>query len=71
MNGFYKQVAEILRLHGYKIMRQNGTSHQIWSNGVRNQTVSTNCESRHTTGQDDCRAPRPTEVGPQSPKAPK
>ncbi|NMM13762.1 MAG: type II toxin-antitoxin system HicA family toxin [Rhodoferax sp.] len=48
MNGFYKQVAEILRLHGYKIIRQNGTSHQIWSNGVRNQTVSTNCESRHT-----------------------
>jgi len=48
MNGFYNRVAEILRLHGYKMVRQNGTSHQIWSNGVRNQTVSTHCESRHT-----------------------
>ena len=48
MNGFYRQVAELLRQHGYSMVRQGGTAHQIWSNGIRSVTVSTNCYSRHT-----------------------
>lgn len=47
MNGYYEQIAKLLRAHGYKLLRQTG-SHQIWTNGKRNQTVSTNCYSRHT-----------------------
>jgi predicted RNA binding protein YcfA (HicA-like mRNA interferase family) len=48
MNGYYKLVAEQLRKHGYSILRQGSTSHQIWSNGTKSVTVSTNCYSRHT-----------------------
>ena len=48
MKGFYKLVAEMLRRHGYTLLRQQGSSHQIWTNGTRNQLVSTNCDSRHT-----------------------
>jgi hypothetical protein len=40
MNGYYKLVAEVLRQHGYKIIRQSGTSHQVWSNGQRNPTAT-------------------------------
>jgi predicted RNA binding protein YcfA (HicA-like mRNA interferase family) len=48
MNGYYKLVAEQLRKHGFSIFRQGGTSHQIWTNGEKKVTVSTNCYSRHT-----------------------
>lgn len=48
MKGYYKLVADVLRLHGYTILRHQGSSHQIWTNGSRNQLVSTNCDSRHT-----------------------
>ena len=48
MNGYYKLVAEQLRSHGYLILRQGSSSHQIWSNGSTSVTVSTNCYSRHT-----------------------
>lgn len=47
MNGYYELVIKLLREHGYTLLRQGSTSHQIWTNGVRNQTVSTNCQSRH------------------------
>lgn len=50
MNGYYKLVAAILKQHGYQLLRQAG-SHQIWSNGKRNQTVSTNCQSRHMANE--------------------
>lgn len=48
MNGYYDLVIKQLKEHGYTLLRQNGTAHQIWTNGPRNQTVSTNCYSRHT-----------------------
>lgn len=47
MKGYYEQLAKLLREHGYTLLRQSG-SHQIWTNGLRNQLVSTNCYSRHT-----------------------
>lgn len=48
MNGYYDLIAKKLRENGYTLLRQSGTSHQVWTNGLRNQTVSTNCYSRHT-----------------------
>lgn len=48
MNGYYELVVKQLRANGYTLLRQSATSHQIWTNGLRNQTVSTNCHSRHT-----------------------
>jgi predicted RNA binding protein YcfA (HicA-like mRNA interferase family) len=48
MNGYYDLVVKQLKAHGYTLLRQTGSSHQIWTNGVHNQTVSTNCYSRHT-----------------------
>lgn len=50
MNGYYKQVAEILRQHGFHCDRQKG-SHQNWTNGKIAVTVSTNCASRHTANE--------------------
>jgi len=48
MNGYYELVIKQLKAHGYTLLRQSGTSHQVWTNGLHNQTVSTNCQSRHT-----------------------
>jgi predicted RNA binding protein YcfA (HicA-like mRNA interferase family) len=47
MSGYYEAVIKILKAYGYLLLRQTG-SHQTWTNGIRNQTVSTNCQSRHT-----------------------
>lgn len=47
MNGYYTQVAQQLRKHGFEIVRQGATAHQLWGNGSRQVTVSTNCASRH------------------------
>jgi predicted RNA binding protein YcfA (HicA-like mRNA interferase family) len=48
MNGFEKQVKEILRRYGWAFLRHGKGSHDIWGKG--NQTVSVNheCRSRHT-----------------------
>jgi len=46
MNGYYKQVIEVLRLNGYAFLRQGKGAHEIWSNGSRNQTVSKKMPSR-------------------------
>ena len=48
MNGYYKQVVDVLHKNGFTLLRQGSTAHQIWSNGVKSVTVSTNCYSRHT-----------------------
>ncbi|MFY7865822.1 type II toxin-antitoxin system HicA family toxin [Roseateles sp.] len=48
MNGYYELVVKILKSHGFSLLRQTGGSHQVWSNGKRNVTVSTNYYSRHT-----------------------
>lgn len=46
MNGYYKLVVEQLRLHGYSFLRAGKGSHEIWSNGKRNQAVSKNMPAR-------------------------
>ena len=48
MNGYYELVIKHLRANGFVLLRQTGGSHQIWSDGKRSVTVSTNCYSRHT-----------------------
>lgn len=51
MNGYYRQVIEQLRLRGYSLLRSGKGSHELWSNGRRNQTVPFNCASRHTANE--------------------
>jgi predicted RNA binding protein YcfA (HicA-like mRNA interferase family) len=46
MNGYYSQVIAQLKAHGYTLLRQGKGSHEIWSNGQRNQTVSHNMPAR-------------------------
>lgn len=46
MNGYYKLVVQVLKAHGYTLLRQGKGSHEIWSNGQRNQTVSKNMPAR-------------------------
>lgn len=47
MNGFYAQVIAALKEHGYHLLRTGKGSHEIWTNGARNQTVPRHC-ARHT-----------------------
>ena len=46
MNGFYTLVLEQLKANGYRFLRSGKGSHEIWSNGARNQTVSKNMPAR-------------------------
>ena len=46
MNGYYHQVITQLKQHGYYFLRQGRGSHEIWSNGSRNQTISKNMPAR-------------------------
>lgn len=46
MNGYYNLVVAQLKLHGYSFLRPGKGSHEIWSNGMRNQTVSKNMPAR-------------------------
>lgn len=46
MNGYYSLVIAQLKLHGYSFERQGKGSHEIWSNGQRNQTVSKNMPAK-------------------------
>ena len=46
MNGYYKLVVEVLKQHGYHHLRSGKGSHEIWTNGKRNQTVSKNMPAR-------------------------
>lgn len=48
MNGYYAQVVEQLKRHGYQHSGPGRGSHEIWSNGKHNQTVPFHCKSRHT-----------------------
>ena len=48
MIGFYKQVIEQLKKHGYTLHGPGKGSHEIWSNGRHNQTVPFNCKSQYT-----------------------
>lgn len=47
MNGYYSQVIAQLKANGYRLLRPGNGSHEIWTNGTRNQTVSHNMPSRH------------------------
>lgn len=51
MNGFYKQVTDILKSHGYGFHRQGKGSHEIWCRGNLALTVPINCVSRHTANK--------------------
>lgn len=51
MNGYEKQVKELLRKYGWAWLRSGKGSHEIWAN--RNKSVSVNnvCKSRHTANK--------------------
>ncbi len=51
MNGYYSLVVEQLRAGNYQFLRPGNGSHEIWTNGKRNQTVSKNMPSRHTANE--------------------
>ena len=46
MKGYYNQVIAMLKQHGYTFLRNGKGSHEIWTNGQRNQTVSGNMPAR-------------------------
>lgn len=46
MSGYYKLVTEVLKQNGYYLLRQGKGAHEIWTNGVRNQTVSKNMPAK-------------------------
>lgn len=48
MNGYYSQLVKILTANGYVFLRNGKGSHEIWTNGSRNQVLPFNCPSPHT-----------------------
>jgi len=48
MNGYEKQIKEILKQHGWSFLRRGKGSHDIWSNGNKSVSVNHECKSRHT-----------------------
>ncbi|WP_369942756.1 type II toxin-antitoxin system HicA family toxin [Xanthomonas medicagonis] len=48
MNGYEKQVKEILRKNGWQFLRHGKGSHDIWTNGKHCVSVNHVCKSRHT-----------------------
>lgn len=51
MNGYFNQVIAVLKQHGYSFLRQGKGSHEIWSNGSRNQVVSKNMPARQMANE--------------------
>ena len=51
MNGYYTFVAQILKANGYAILRQGKGSHEVWTNGLRNQILSKNMPARHMANE--------------------
>lgn len=51
MNGYYDKVIEVLKLNGYRFLRNGRGAHAIWTNGKRNQTVSRNMPSREMANE--------------------
>jgi len=47
VKGYYKFVIEQLTRNGYYFLRKGKGSHEIWTNGRVNQTISRNLPSRH------------------------
>ncbi|MES2671134.1 MAG: type II toxin-antitoxin system HicA family toxin [Pseudomonadota bacterium] len=48
MNGYEKQVKEVLRKYGWYLLESGKGSHEIWTNGKKKVTVNCHCYSRHT-----------------------
>ena len=48
MNGYYKQLIQVLKTHGFSHFRAGKGSHEIWSKGAVAVSVPSNCASRHT-----------------------
>lgn len=48
MNGYYKQVVDALKQHGFSYLRPGKGSHEIWAKGRLAVSVPFNCASRHT-----------------------
>lgn len=48
MNGYYKQVIEVLKANQFKLLRNGKGSHEIWCKENLRVTVPFNCPSRHT-----------------------
>jgi predicted RNA binding protein YcfA (HicA-like mRNA interferase family) len=48
MNGYEKEVKELLRINGWVYDRQAKGSHEYWKNGDNHVTVSHSIKSRHT-----------------------
>ncbi len=48
MNGFEKQVKQLLKQHGWSFHRAGTGSHEIWCKGRKAVTVNDTCKSRHT-----------------------
>lgn len=48
MNGYEKQVKEILKQHGWYFLRAGKGSHDIWTNGTICVSVNHRCKSRFT-----------------------
>jgi len=46
LKGYYQAVVDQLKFHGYVFLRAGNGSHEIWTNGRRNQTVSKNMPAR-------------------------
>lgn len=51
MNGYYNQVIAVLKQHGYSFFRHGRGSHEIWTDGRRNQVVSKNMPSRQMANE--------------------
>ena len=51
MNGFYSLVIAQLKANGYRFLRQGKGSHELWTNGLRHQTVSKNMPARAMANQ--------------------
>lgn len=49
MNGYEKQVKEILRANGWRFLRKG--KHEIWGKGSQSVTVNYVCKSRHTANE--------------------
>lgn len=51
MNGFYRQLTEILKRHGFYFLRPGKGDHEIWGNDKIQRPVDRNSRSRHTANQ--------------------
>lgn len=51
MNGYEKQVKEILKQNGWWFLRHGKGSHDIWTDGTRCVSVNHVCKSRHTANE--------------------